>query len=475
MNVTPGQSEELPRIVAEARANATIRLANGTYRVSDPLVVRRRGVTLRSASGDRGRVTLDGAYGPSALIHVFADDVTIGEITLRRARDHLVHVYPDEGGPDVRALRLYRLALVDSGEQFVKVNQNAARSAGVHGGVIACSRFFMSATGRRNIERAFGCYTGGIDVHQGRGWRVRDNRFEGIYCEDGEVAEHAVHFWNGARDTLVENNVILNCSRGIGFGLGEADGGIGHHGGVIRNNALLADIPQYDTGIELNQARGARVFHNTIAETDRATNSFSSIDYRFANTDVEIRNNLVRRITQRDGGRATLRHNVEGFPIAWLRAPGRGDFHLTTGASGAIDKGARLAGAGLDIDGRPHDNGPPDIGADEAGRGREKPRRRPGPRLRLRLRGERRAGEPLTLIGTVTPWVAGQRVRVTMRRRGRPFAGGPAAIERVGRARRGRFVVRLTVSSPGPVTIRVRHRATGRQRAFAARLRVLIR
>jgi hypothetical protein len=40
---------------------------------------------------------------------------------------------------------------------------------------------------------------------------------------------------------------------------------------VIRGNAVLADIPQYDTGIELAQARGARVLHNTLVETARAT------------------------------------------------------------------------------------------------------------------------------------------------------------------------------------------------------------
>jgi hypothetical protein len=62
-------------------------------------------------------------------------------------------------------------------------------------------------------------YTGGIDAHQARDWVVRANRFTGIYCEDGEVAEHAIHFWTGSRDTLIENNVIVNCSRGIGLGL----------------------------------------------------------------------------------------------------------------------------------------------------------------------------------------------------------------------------------------------------------------
>ena len=86
-------------------------------------------------------------------------------------------------GPDLRGLPLYRVRMVDSGEQFLKVNSNAARSAWVDSGV-ACSQFLMTPTGRQNIERAFGCYTGGIDVHSGRGWR-RIHPAPGAVCRAG--------------------------------------------------------------------------------------------------------------------------------------------------------------------------------------------------------------------------------------------------------------------------------------------------
>jgi hypothetical protein len=220
----------------------------------------------------------------------------------------------------------------------------------------------MTEAGRANVERAFGCYTGGIDAHGARGWRVRRNRFEGIYCEDGEVAEHAVHFWRRSRGTLVERNLIEDCSRGIGFGLtDEPDDG--HAGGVVRRNVIRADVPQYDTGIELANASGVRVLHNTIAETARATNAFSSIDARFARTSGLIANNLARRITFRDGGRARTLANVAPFPLGWLDADG---VHLRPGA-GAVDRGRRVKGAGRDVDGTRRPRGRPDVGADERG------------------------------------------------------------------------------------------------------------
>jgi hypothetical protein len=143
---------------------------------------------------------------------------------------------------------------------------------------------------------------------------------------------------------------------------------VGHYGGLIRNNVVVASRPAMDTGIGLEQARGARVYHNTVYAGARATGYFSSIDYRFPSTTVDIVNNLVTRITARDGAKARRGRNVTSVPAGWFRNPARVDFHLTRAATGAIDRGVPVSGAGLDIDGTRHAVGLPDLGADEAGR-----------------------------------------------------------------------------------------------------------
>ena len=383
IDVNPTQAAQLGTIVRNAAAGTTIRFADGTYVVTGDvtrsLAVDSPGITLRGASGDPTKVVLDGQYAIGALVYIQANDVTLTDLTLRRATDHLVHSYPLPGTTDVEGARLHRLHLVDAGEQFVKVNPNAARTAYVDTGTVGCSELTMTATGRANIERAFGCYTGGIDVHSGWDWVVRSNTFEGIYCEDGELAEHAIHFWNGARGTLVENNLIRNTARGIGFGLVQSGTSrsypdnpypglyVGHYGGTIRGNVISMSISQYDTGIELAQARGTVVAHNSVIETGAATGSFSSIDRRFANTSVEVRNNLVRRLTTRDGAGGTVSNNVENVPASWFVDAAAGDAHLTATAAGAIDDGFVLPVevAGTDLDGLHFDAGPPDIGADE--------------------------------------------------------------------------------------------------------------
>lgn len=382
VNVTP--SDDLPAAVDAATAGTTIVLADGTYTPSRQLNFRAAGVTLRSASDDAQTVVIDGAYALDEIVAITANDVTIAHVTVERAVHHPVHVYPPDAGPDVTGTLLYGLRLIDGGQQFVKVNPNAARTFWVDRGRVECSSFMMTTDGRTHVEPCCGgCYTGGIDVHAGRGWVVRANHFEGIYCAGTGLAEHAIHFWNGARDTLVENNVIIDCARGIGFGL---DGGVGervysdapyggvmlaHYDGIIRNNVIFSETPYYDTGIELDITREPHVLHNTVISTAAATGAYSSIDWRFAETHVVLRNNLATRLTERDSATADLDHNLPSAPgqtgasLSDFVDPTGHDLHLSATAAEAVDQGVADPESGLDIDGEPHDVGAPDLGADE--------------------------------------------------------------------------------------------------------------
>jgi hypothetical protein len=386
VRVRPDQADQLPTIAAAATTGTTLLFEDGTYRMTTSgesarrINLRTPGVTLRSASGNPDAVVIDGEYLTNEMIVIEASDVTVAEITVTHAIDHPIHVTAPDAGPDTRNTRLYRLVVIDGGEQFVKVNPPGNRAAFVDEGTLECSRLRLTDAGRPHIERnPGGCYTGGIDAHSARGWRVAHNTFEDIYCAGEGLAEHAIHFWVGSRDTIVENNTITNCARGVGFGLVDtgttrvyADdpypgvGFIGHYDGVIRNNTIFASIAFYDTGIELDQARGAHVHHNTIVETDSATGRFSSIDARFDHTVVTVQNNLVRRLTVRDTAVSMADHDVESVPLEYFANATGGDFHLTAAATMAIDQGAMVTGAGVDLDGEPHTRGAgPDIGADE--------------------------------------------------------------------------------------------------------------
>lgn len=378
IDVTPSDAPNLPSIVASAAPSTTISLADGTYVVTSTIQLKNPGVTLRSASNDATQVVLDGAYGVDEILAISASDVTLAHLTVTRAVHHPVHVYPPGPGMDVTGTHLYAVRLVDGGQQFLKVNPVVGQTGYIDGGIVECSLFELTDAGRPHVESCCGgCYTGGIDVHAARGWIVRQNRFEGIYCDRAGLAEHAIHFWKGSRDTIVENNTIVDCARGIGFGLGGGAGDrvypdapyggamLAHFDGVIRNNVLFADTPFYDTGIEVDEAKSPRVLHNTILTGPNASGFFSSIDVRFPVTEATVTNNLVTRITVRDGATLLGSNNVEQAPPDVCVAPAAGDFHLRATATSAIDQGAAVPDGGVDIDGDAHANGPPDVGADE--------------------------------------------------------------------------------------------------------------
>jgi hypothetical protein len=386
IEVYPAQADQLRGIVAGAATGTTVLLHDGLYNLSGGdfshrLSFNTPGVTLRSASGNREDVVLDGAYLTNELISIQGSDVVIADLTVKRAYDHPIHV---SGSPNasITGVVLHNLAIIDPGQQAVKINQNGGHYP--DSGTIECSLIRLTDTGRGAIRDD--CYTGGIDAHKAWGWKVRRNRIEGFWCAQG-LSEHGIHFWRESRGTLVEENVIVDCARGIGFGLGESGSSsvrvypdnpypgvayLGHIDGRIRNNFIAASESDlfaseygFDTGIGLEQARRVEVFHNSVASTQ--TPRSSSIEWRFSNTQAEIANNLTSSILKpRNGASADLAGNLQDVPLAWFEAIPSGDLHLTAAAAGAVDQGVLLpaGSADTDIDLQLRDT-TPDVGADE--------------------------------------------------------------------------------------------------------------
>lgn len=374
-------TDDLAAAIAGAPAGSTLVLADGTYDVSGAnyIALVNDGVTIRSASGDPTAVIIDGGYALGEVFSIAADDITIAEVTIQRAYYHPIHVI---GGSDSNTENtlVYRVRVLDPGQQAIKINAQDGNYADF--GTIACSHIELTAEGRPHVTD---CYTGGIDAHLAQGWTIRDNTITGFWCESG-LSEHGVHVWNSGRDTVVERNTIIDCARGVGFGLGESGNGtsrdygddpcpgvtgfVGHYGGVIRNNAIVGRDPAMfasefgmDSGVALEQACGAVVTHNTIVALQPP---FVGMEYRFANTQASIADNLVTHaITMRDGGNAVLEGNLVDVGTEHFADAAAGDVHLVAGST-AIDAAIDVAGAEVidDVDGEARDASP-DIGADE--------------------------------------------------------------------------------------------------------------
>jgi len=378
--------DDLPRVIDSARSGTIILVKDGTYKLSRPLVFRKQGVQIRSESGNRDKVILDGNMKSGKLrrencvpeiIAVRASNVSVADISICHARDHGIHISPQEKG-NITNVIMRNIHIYDCGQQLIKVNSNGGKPLyWADESILEDSLIeFIDNSIMQDKGRYF--YTGGLDVHGGRNWRIRRNTFRNIQRE-AKLMEHAVHMWSKCRGTVVEQNWFIDCYRAVGLGMKTKAKGLirdyhdgkgstpyfDHVEGVVRNNVVFNRKGIHlESGIELMNVIDVKVHHNTIVSHNKP---FSSIEYRWPNTRVEISNNIVSHtIKRRNGAKATLIKNIENAAPSLFNDYKTGDLHLSSGASQAVGKGALLKDTGvkLDIDGDKRD-ARPDIGADE--------------------------------------------------------------------------------------------------------------
>jgi hypothetical protein len=356
--VTVNTVAELVQAVEQANSGGDkeILLENGIYSLNSAIVIQSDGMTVRSVSGNRSAVTVQGTGMVGSVSHIFlvqADNFTATDMTLGNVYYHAIQMQPSAQTPTMINLHVF-----DTYEQMIKVAYDPG-NPDVHsdnGLVENCLFEYTAGIGPQY-------YIGGVDAHHALNWIVRGNTFKNIRSPSQQLAEHAIHFWNNSQNTLVERNLIINCDRGIGFGLGYQ----GHVGGIIRNNMIYHHSSEgfADVGIGLESAPDAQVYNNSIYQEHTYPNA---IEYRFTTTTgVIISNNLTNKtIAGRDGASATCSNNITNAVTTWFANPPTGDLHLLSPVPTVVDQGLFITGLDDDIDRdvRPQGGGY-DIGADE--------------------------------------------------------------------------------------------------------------
>ena len=332
-----------------------ILLENGEYTLKNNLLYIGPGMkhlTIRSKSGNAEDVIIRGQGMRGNVTHIFnvaASHFTAADMTIGWVANHAIQIHAENNAD---SCLIQNIKFYDIFEQMLKVSGGNSSSPDYSdGGVIQCCHFeFTNGVGGQ-------FYTGGIDAHKSKGWRVFSNEFYHIRSPEQRLAEHAIHFWNDCHDNIVENNTIINCDRGIGFGLGDR----GTSGGLIINNFVHTSR---DVGIGLETSPGTKVYNNTV-DTEPY---FNSIEYRFQSTqDVHIANNLVNKsIRSRDGGASLVEYNYTFRDHSIFKDYFNHDYHLAKAVSGITDAALRLPELQEDIDCQFRGpNEAPDVGADE--------------------------------------------------------------------------------------------------------------
>jgi hypothetical protein len=130
---------------------------------------------------------------------------------------------------------------------------------------------------------------------------------------------------------------------------------------------LFASQYGFDCGICLWNACNAQALHNTVYTANNAE-TFSSIEWRFPNTQAVITNNLVNHQMRERDATATQSGNLTTAVASWFVDPAIGDLHLLPTALDALDQVTVPAAVSDDMDGdfRPI-GAASDVGADEYG------------------------------------------------------------------------------------------------------------
>jgi len=336
-----------------------ILLQDGEYVLSNMLWISADNVIIRSLSGNRDAVIIRGAGGMNGGVsHIFnvpGSEFVVRDMTIGWVANHAIQIHGNNNSSNTIISNLH---IVDTFEQMVKISYNPTSPHRSRNGLMENCLLEYST----NVGPQY--YIGGIDGHQTTNWTVRGNTFRNIISLSNDLAEHAIHFWSDSHGTIVENNIIINCDRGIGFGMGSR----GHQGGIIRNNMIYHDAHHQNTadvGIGLENASEAWVYNNTIHFEQNYPNA---IEYRFSGTHSGIiANNLTNKsIASRDGGDAILQTNLTNAQASWFINVGSGNLHLSSPILAVVDQGSLIQGLTGDIDGdaRPQGGGI-DIGADE--------------------------------------------------------------------------------------------------------------
>ncbi|MBC7861744.1 MAG: hypothetical protein IAF38_02145, partial [Bacteroidia bacterium] len=431
--VTVNNLTQLQNEIISATGPKTIYIASGVYDgtlapyASSGVVceIMKSDITIRSVTGNPNDVVIDcGAFDTSRIAvppygdypgvlygFVIADwlygvsdtlrNITIADITVRDARNHNISI---EGDYHPQNIKIHNVVLINAGQQLIKVNSNNLNNpTAVSNGIIECSTLKFETTTCLSFHTQNGWYTNGVDIHAGREWIIRYNRFENIITHPAGIAlpaGAAILIWSNSVNCITEGNEIINCDRGIEYGnWGHIDASFfDNSGGIIRNNSIRGKIGwknSYDAdyngpafegskiGISLCNSVNVKVFNNSVYNPSNYNDDrVRSLDLQgWKVQGCEFSNNLLLRKPRIIGGTisynnawsnnfwdATSACNYSSNQLLSMFNNANGivpDLHLTSAASSAINAGTNLTAWPNDLDNQVSADGMRDIGADE--------------------------------------------------------------------------------------------------------------
>lgn len=306
-------SDELQRALNAAQAGDEILLLPGVYEglqsrpkgkgtANSPIVVRANamGDALIRVNSTVG-ITLSGPYWR------FENLDFEGVCANHSACEHAMHITGSSDHTVVRNSRFRNFNAAIKGNGFATAN-----GGNFPDHVIIERSYFYNDEPRQTPNPVTA-----IDVVGGRGWILRDNFIADYEKAQGNKISYMGFLKGGAREGLIERNLVIcewRHSGNIRVPLSIGGGGTGDSycegktcefeaDRIVMRNNITMNCPA-DTGLYLNKARNSRIYNNLYFNT-------SGIDVRFGESQAVLQNNVITAsIRPRDGGQFSQSNNV---------------------------------------------------------------------------------------------------------------------------------------------------------------------
>lgn len=335
----------------------TIMLADGFYAMPRYFELHTDNVTLRSATGQRDSVILDGTHSQHGeLVGVSrCTGVTIADLTIQNIKWNGFKI-----NSNLHATRvtIRNCVIHNIWQRGVKGPAMDEQDRGHVWPTDCCIEYCLFYNDRPKAyaddpadtpDNFGGNYIGGIDAMHARGWVIRDNVLSGIHGRTGE-GRGAIFLWNESHDCVVERNIIIDCDCGICLGNPSRRPDTPWHARrcLVRNNFVTRCG---ETGVLAAHTRDCRVIHNTIH--DPASQLRRLIWVQDDNDGLLVANNLLSGpdVLRTGTGPIVLQHNLAQTDLAasFVDAAA-GNLRLRASVPGDC---VCLADAPQDIDGCP--------------------------------------------------------------------------------------------------------------------------
>ncbi len=365
--------EQLFQAANDVQPGGTILVADGHYWMPRYFELGTDGVTLRGESGDRNKVILDGAQSRHGeLVGVRAcSDVTIADLTIQNIRHNGFKLNSNYG---VHRVTIHNCVIHNIWQRGVKGVRVPREQDEIQPPRQCRIQFCLFYNDRpkgfkddsTDTPQTFnGNYIGGIDVMHADGWTICDNVFTGIRGRTGE-ARGAVFLWHGAKDCIVERNVVVDCDTGICLGNSSRGKGtqIHCHRCIVRNN-FVTRCPE--NGILADYTEDCVIAHNTIHDPGSRLKRLIRIVHD--NSGLAVVNNLLSGPPMRLESESDvhIKGNLTSDGSAWFVDVSRGDLNLKGRWPEAVGRVRTFGPVPEDMD-RERRRPQTDVGADQRGK-----------------------------------------------------------------------------------------------------------